>query len=163
MAHRLRVSAAIKLDRFGNRPPIVAAFPEGVTDSAGLAALVEGAAADAGISFARFMQTIQAEAPAEIPRGGRVPLAPHRPARDWKTTDGASLTELRAMTDRYREGKQAMTMVDASGAALQEARKAAKMPRLSLDSLKVETAALKQAFRQLPPREGMRGKPCPLK
>lgn len=153
---------SIAADGCGDRLPVYGLFPAHVDNAAGIAALVQEAAADAGLSFARFMRLIQAEAPPVVPRGGPAPLAPHRPRLDWKTEHGASLTELCVLTDRHLAAKPTITKVEASGAALQEARKSAKMPRLTADALKVWTAALKQAFRRLP-REKVRGKPHPPK
>lgn len=146
----------------GDRVPIFASMPGHVSDQAGMAALVEALAADCGMSFPRYLQLVGAAAP--LPVGEIVwPRLAHRPARNWQGEFGATLNELQAIAFEYRAANPKSSMIDAYAAALQEARKSAKMRRLPTETAKVAAAQLKQACRRLPTLSTARGKLDPPK
>lgn len=128
--------------------PVVASFPAHVGNAAGLAALVEAAAVDAGMSFARYQQLMATFSPPPIGEIERTPRPAHRPAYLWQNGFGATLEELWEMAQRHLEANPKMAKIEAFAAALQEARKSAKMGRLSNDAAKDGAAKLKQACRR---------------
>ena len=160
---RMLVAFTIEADAMGDRVPVFASMPGHVSDQAGMAALVEAAAADCGMSFRRYLQLIAAAAPPPVGEVVRTPRPAHRQARDWKGQFGASLSELRAIAFEYRAENPKSSMIDAYAAALQEARKSAKMGRLPTETAKVAAAQLKQACRRLPTLSTTRGKLDPPK
>lgn len=160
---RMLVAFTIEADAMGDRVPVFASMPGHVGVPAGIAALVEAAAADCGMSFRRYLQLVAAAAPPPVGEVVRTPRPAHRQARDWQGEFGAKLVALQAIAFEYRAANPKSSMIHAYAAALQEARKSAKMGRLPTETAKVAAGWLKQACRRLPTLSTARGKLDPPK
>lgn len=142
---------AFVADDDGQLGAATAAFDAGVSTAAGLSALIEAAALDAGLEFTELMAQIianhsQADAPhPKQPRSNRV----GRPARKWQNEYGHGLgrlglhVEVIAAVDLEPRGARARALKK----TIVTYRAESKKHKLSLARVDEEADALKQALR----------------
>jgi hypothetical protein len=160
--HRQLVAYSIDDGPNGERLPVCAIFPRELDDAAGIAALAEAAAIDAGMSFKDFLRLVSQAGPLEplLLARERAENPPHRPPYEWKKHYGCTAESLWRRVLLFQKMSQKFSMSKRSRAEIvrmtlrYRREKMGKRP-FSISRINRDAESLRQTMR---PPKATRGK-----
>jgi hypothetical protein len=138
---------SIKPDPNGERLPVVGIFPSHTDNAAGIAALVEVASLEIGLSFKEYLKMIAAAAPPEGDFTIRARVKLGRPPNDWKGDYGKSASFLLFRATIRKALQPKLTWMAVLKSTLQATKRGYSDDKYVADAAKLKEAARSRSIK----------------